>query len=259
MARIRTIKPEFWGDPKTARVSRDARLLFLGLLNESDDEGRQLGTTKRIAGVVFPNDDDVTESMVDCWLRELEQVELVRRYVVNKVVYVLICGFVEHQKISHASPSRLPSPSDELRESLRYSSGVPPEFLRPDLGIDLGSGSRIIAPKNGAKKKSRTTRREPDPLWEALLDACGIPADGITTSARGAYNRALKELRDAGATEQAIRARAAMHRAKWPQSSLTPSSLAKHWAELAGPPRGAVATVGPRPEFKAEIAVDNEF
>lgn len=59
MARIRTIKPEFWQHPKVMRVSRDARLLFLGLLNEVDDEGRMRWSAKRVAGVVFPGDEDV--------------------------------------------------------------------------------------------------------------------------------------------------------------------------------------------------------
>ncbi len=127
MARIRTIKPEFWGSPKTAKVSRDARLLFLGLLNESDDEGRQLGSARRIAGQVFPNDTDISTDLVDKWLEELEGAEFIRRYVVENVPYVLVIGFTEHQKVSHPSPSRLP-----------------PECFVPYLGsgsrnMDLGS------------------------------------------------------------------------------------------------------------------------
>jgi predicted nucleic acid-binding protein len=33
------IKPEFWDDEKLATVSRDARLLFVGLWSNSDDYG----------------------------------------------------------------------------------------------------------------------------------------------------------------------------------------------------------------------------
>ena len=36
MARIRTIKPEFFDDPKIGRLSPLARLAFIGLLTQSD-------------------------------------------------------------------------------------------------------------------------------------------------------------------------------------------------------------------------------
>ncbi|HBS0572930.1 TPA: DnaT-like ssDNA-binding domain-containing protein, partial [Klebsiella pneumoniae] len=39
MARIRTIKPEFWTDEDMAEVSEPACLLAIGLLNYADDEG----------------------------------------------------------------------------------------------------------------------------------------------------------------------------------------------------------------------------
>nr|MBF6067360.1 primosomal protein [Klebsiella pneumoniae] len=38
MARIRTIKPEFWTDEDMAEVSEPACLLAIGLLNYADDE-----------------------------------------------------------------------------------------------------------------------------------------------------------------------------------------------------------------------------
>ena len=39
MARIRTVKPEFWTDSKTGTLSDRAKILFLGILNFCDDYG----------------------------------------------------------------------------------------------------------------------------------------------------------------------------------------------------------------------------
>jgi len=39
MARIRTIKPEFWTDGDMFKLSRDARLFYIGLWNFCDDNG----------------------------------------------------------------------------------------------------------------------------------------------------------------------------------------------------------------------------
>jgi hypothetical protein len=39
MARIRTIKPEFWTDEKVVECSFEARLMFIGMFNFADDKG----------------------------------------------------------------------------------------------------------------------------------------------------------------------------------------------------------------------------
>jgi hypothetical protein len=39
MARIRTIKPEFWTDEKIVECSFEARLMFIGMFNFADDKG----------------------------------------------------------------------------------------------------------------------------------------------------------------------------------------------------------------------------
>lgn len=144
------MKPEFWGHPKIARLSRDARLLFLGLLNESDDEGRQLASPRRIAGAVFPNDEDVTTSMLEAWLSELERERMILRYEVNEQRLLCIVGFDEHQKVTHPSKSHLPPPPTCTLEGLPRLSGESPASLTPDLG------SRIV----GSRKRSEASEGE---------------------------------------------------------------------------------------------------
>jgi hypothetical protein len=118
MSRIRTVKPEFFVSVKVCKVSRDARYLFLGLLTESDDEGRQLAAPRRITGALFPHDDEVNTADVRRWLDELEQVGLIRRYQgPDGAEYLHIVGFAEHQRVSKPTPSRLPEPPADSRES----------------------------------------------------------------------------------------------------------------------------------------------
>ena len=114
MARIRTVKPDFWQHPRVTRVSRDARLLFLGLLNEADDYGKLRYSSKRLAGVLFPEDDDVDGPTIDVWISELERVGLVCRYLVDGAALLVVVGFTEHQRVSHPTASRLPDPPDAL-------------------------------------------------------------------------------------------------------------------------------------------------
>jgi hypothetical protein len=113
VARIRTIKPTCWGDAKLSRVSRDARLLWVGLITFADDSGRFLGSTAAISGHVFPND-DLPPARVRRWLRELAEVDLVHLYDVEGISYGCFMKWPSHQRISHPQPSALPPPQGVL-------------------------------------------------------------------------------------------------------------------------------------------------
>lgn len=71
-----------------------------------------------------------------------------------------------------------------------------------------------------------------DPLWEALVEAMQT-APPATRSARGSWNAAVKELREAGAEPTLVLAAAQNYRKTWPDISLTPTALAKHWHVFA--------------------------
>lgn len=57
MARIRTIKPEFWQNESLADLEPMTRLLAIGLLNHADDEGYFKASPALIRAAVFPYDD----------------------------------------------------------------------------------------------------------------------------------------------------------------------------------------------------------
>lgn len=54
MARIRTIKPEFWEDEKLAKLPIHARLLFIGTWNFADDNGVLLANPVLMKSHIFP-------------------------------------------------------------------------------------------------------------------------------------------------------------------------------------------------------------
>lgn len=85
-----------------------------------------------------------------------------------------------------------------------------------------------LAPATPARKRPRP----PDPLWDAVVAACGIDTNEITASARSGVNQALKQLRDIDADARQVEARAAVFRQRYPTVTLTPSALAKHWPQL---------------------------
>lgn len=115
MARIRTVKPDFWGSSDIApRLSRDARLLVLGLISMADDDGRFLASPNAVVGHVFPNDDNVSAAQIRRWLAEVsDRGEPVYLYDVDGVRYGCFPKWHRHQRINRYTPSKLPSPDVE--------------------------------------------------------------------------------------------------------------------------------------------------
>jgi len=92
-----------------------------------------------------------------------------------------------------------------------------------------------VTPLAAAAAAAQPRTRPRDLLWEAVLDVCGVDPAALTSAFRGGANRAVKELRDAGATPEQVRDRAAEYRRRFDTAALTPTALAKHWPTLAAP------------------------
>lgn len=108
MARIRSIKPEFWTDARVGDCSPTARLLFIGTWNVADDHGNLDRLARQIKAQIFPYD------TIDCepLLQELIAAGLLSEYEANGKTYLHINGFDKHQKIEKKSLPRHPLPED---------------------------------------------------------------------------------------------------------------------------------------------------
>ena len=111
MARIRTIKPSLWSDDSFADLSRDARLLFIGLVSTADDDGRFVASTASVAGYVFPHD-ELAPTQVKKWIGEIEKKmsRSVLFYDIDGRRYGMFRNYRSHQRISHPQDSSLPPP-----------------------------------------------------------------------------------------------------------------------------------------------------
>ena len=175
MARIRTIKPEFWDSPSTAKASPWARLLFIALWNWADDHGRGTANLKELEGFAFPNDDQFTDSSGNTvhfrdLVAEVSVCFGVLFYTVDNRPFYEIPTWNEHQRNERRSKqSKYPSP--------QVSTGVAeipcnvaeiPHTSGPGTGEEGNRGTDIFRevaePKPPAQKKKPATRL-PD-SWE---------------------------------------------------------------------------------------------
>ena len=138
MARIRTVKPEFWASEDVAAVSRDARLLFIGLLNFADDSGNGPAGSKGLKIKVFPGDADVTLEKIENWLNELDA-ELIGLYEAEDKQYYHVMKW-EHQRIDKPQPPKYPT---FVERSRNIPASLPPDSIVKDSKDRIGK-DRIV-------------------------------------------------------------------------------------------------------------------
>src|SRR5687768_11398166 len=111
MARIRTIKPEFFTSLSIADLPLTARLTFIGVWTHVDDEGRCVDDARLIKAAVWPLDDRTSADVEDD-LRRLSESSLITRYRVGERSYLEVTSWREHQRINRPTPSKHPDVSE---------------------------------------------------------------------------------------------------------------------------------------------------
>lgn len=143
MARIRTIKPEFWSSPDTASLDDPwSRLLFIAMWNWADDNGRGTANPKELAGFAFPNDDGISSADIRRMLGGIRRAFGVILYEVAGRPYYAIPSWELHQKIDRRSTGRYPTPEEG-------SNWDPDPPSAPDLHERNGQGRPSENPAEG--------------------------------------------------------------------------------------------------------------
>lgn len=157
MARIRTIKPEFYRHHDLFSAEKESglplRLAFSGLWLCADKEGRFKWNPNQLKLDVLPYDELDFEKV----LNALEKNDFLKKYEVEKKFYGVIPSFKEHQRITGSEAtyeSKIPSPP------MSYENGNILETPKNNTGINKddrkGKGK-------GNKERERSIGKE-DPV-----------------------------------------------------------------------------------------------
>lgn len=146
MPRIRTIKPDFWDSPATARASLRARLFYIAMWNWADDWGVGDANPKRLLGFAFPNDEssDVEPRNFRRLAEEVSECFEVVWYEVAGREYYSIPKWEKHQRAEKKAQRYNPAFDQDFSRLYTSASDNPP--------LDRGSidaGSRKWEVGNG--------------------------------------------------------------------------------------------------------------
>lgn len=148
MARIRTIKPEFWTSEQILNLSIPARLLFIGLWNFCDDGGNHVASERTLKAEVFPSD-DMDSTNVRRMIDELSRQGLIVEYEVLGKSYWHVTGW-QHQKIDKPNP-KLPVFNDSTIIRRTFDDHSPQEGKGREGKVKEREGKEIIV---GATRKN---------------------------------------------------------------------------------------------------------
>jgi hypothetical protein len=186
MARIRTIKPDFFTSESVASLPYESRLTFIGLWTYADDEFRCVDNPKLIRAAIWPLDDR-TLGDIEKDIDELAAAGMVVRYSVDGRNYLHIPGMAAHQRINRPTPSKLPPPptngnavkphgalTEHSRSTHpRLTHDSPPERK----GTEQGTGKGVTPPRARADEAPPEDEFPPEPHDEEPDDIVRVPVD----------------------------------------------------------------------------------
>lgn len=91
------------------------------------------------------------------------------------------------------------------------------------------SSSKNVVPLEPKTKK--TKKRERNPIWDTLLEVCGVNPNKVNSTEASRYGRMVRILNESDATPEDIRVRAEIYKQKFAYATMTPTALVNRWSE----------------------------
>lgn len=185
MARIRTIKPDFWKNETLGEMGSDAQLLFIGLWNLCDRRGFVEYRPKRIKAELFPyRDFDIDEV-----LNSLKS-EFIEIIAFDNKHYIHVINFNKHQVINVKEPESI------VPEQYWHSTGTVPAQCQTSTGT-WG--------KEGKGKEGSNTRAESFSDNEIIDVLKNVTEELLTEEQKTKrFNAVARELKNSTAWHEAV-------------------------------------------------------
>ncbi len=165
MARKRMISPEIWASSSFAELSDFAKLVFIGLISNADDEGKGEADPALLKSTLFPRDEKKRAADVKSALSEIARSTSTLFYSVEGKNYYALVKWKAWQKLDRPTPSKIPNPPQEqsVGERGQYTQNSELDERSTSTRRTLDEGSPLIE-KN--KNKNRIEERGAPTLEE---------------------------------------------------------------------------------------------
>ena len=207
MPRIRTLKPEFFRSPDTAKVDFPVRIFYQALWCWADDFGIGETNINGLLGFAFPDEDEFTAQDLRRFCADCAQHFQVTFYTVRGRHYYAIPTWEKHQKLERRTARRkhpLPDDPDAVPDQRFQPSADSARFSRglsgAESALEQGKGNRG---KGTGEQNPPNPPNEPEPEQHprratgaeiarskfALIPSSGSPLAGEIVRAYAAHIR----------------------------------------------------------------------
>lgn len=169
MARNRMIKPKFWDDAKIGKISRDARLVYIGMWNFCDDLGVIRADSVWIKSKIFPFD-QMQIQQFDKICQEILKNGFISLFSYRDEKFYYLPKFSLHQKINKPNYEEVNVPKEilikglhKITEQSRINHGLITEQSIPKIEEEVEGEVYIppIIPQGGMSEfENRLIQRE---------------------------------------------------------------------------------------------------
>lgn len=176
MARNRMIKPQFWDDSKIAKISRDARLLYIGMWNFCDDLGVIRADVVWLKSKIFPFD-QIQIQQFEKICQEILRNGFISLFSYRGEEFYYLPKFSLHQKINKPNFEDVNVPKEllfnclsKITEQSRINHGLITEQSIPKIEIEEEIENNIIPPipPKGVEDLEKVISEKDHALNEAL-------------------------------------------------------------------------------------------
>jgi len=266
MARRRYISTKLSLDAKVNKLAMTAgdfaALLYTWMIPHAEDDARLTGDPDEILMMVCPGRRDKSTEDIATALQAMHDLGLIEWNQDEGYVQFPI-SFYGYQ--TYITDKRKGAQNVESPKPVANSSAKQRKTAQKTASSSFSSSVSITSPISGEGEDDRSSfapkaadaapspestptpsekPRPVNPFWDALVTGIGHDA---TPSKKGAWGKAIHDLKAMNATPQEIILRCEIHRARWPDMTLTATSLAANWHDLApdasatSPPKGNAA------------------
>lgn len=176
MPRNRMIKPQFWDDSKIAKISRDARLLYIGMWNFCDDLGVIRADMVWLKSKIFPFD-QIQIQQFEKICQEILRNGFISLFSYRGEEFYYLPKFSLHQKINKPNFEDVNVPKEllfkglsKITEQSRNNHGLITEQSIPKIEIEEEIENNIIppTPPKGFEDLEKVISEKDHALNEAL-------------------------------------------------------------------------------------------
>lgn len=198
MARKRMIDPNIWESEDFSKLSTLAKLVFIGMFSNADDEGRGKAKPVYLKSKIFPYNEEIRIIDIDKTLSEISSYMSVTFYSCNENEYYVFDNWAKWQKIDRPTTSIIPALDDNstiIRRILDESS----------TNVQRGLASNRKEEKRREKEEEEKGKEEAEEDCKSKINAQEVfnaynnictdnpSARALTDSRRNKINTRLKE------------------------------------------------------------------